>query len=156
MKMQMILLAVVLLSIAACGKDSTRGGGGGGGGGGPSVGNAYGSASWTADITGADFTEIGFPTPFGRDIKYRLTTGSRTVYWQSTWLGNPVNYYLPITINGGAAAQDRRYTFLISENTLYWSNVLVPIGAAAILPTEEQPTMDAPDGFMYEPGYSVP
>ncbi|HKI99800.1 MAG TPA: hypothetical protein VKB51_15095 [bacterium] len=116
------LLAAVLL-LAGCG---------GGGGSTPRTGGAYVTISWTADVQAADFTQIGVPSPFAANTAYPLQIGSGRVFWASDWLGSCcTSYFLDVVVEGGTPGDDRVYTAVISQDTLYSTSALVPFAAAS-------------------------
>ncbi len=117
-------MLAALVALAACG-------GGGGGGGAPPPGKTYGYVDWTSDIQAADFTNIGLPSPFFRNTRYQLTTGTARVFWRSDWLGCCIDYFLDVTIRKAESGKDRVYEALISGDTLFWDTFLVPIGEAS-------------------------
>lgn len=146
--MRMLIAVGLSVLLMGCGGGSD---GGGGGGGTSTTGGAYAYVSWTSDVVAADFTEAGVPSPFYSGTRYRLKLGPATLYWGSNWLGGTTYYYLPVTINGGTATQDRVYNVLISQDTLYVTDSLVPIGTASVpggaVPLDaggDAPALDAP------------
>lgn len=157
------LITVSLLCIlaASCGGGGGGGSGGGSGGGGsapPANGPAVGYVDWTADIVAADFTQIGLPSPFFANTRYELLLGNATLFWTTNFGGCCTNFFLPITILAGTPTQDRLYLALISQNTLFVNESLVPLGTALTEGLtgqslmEMQESLEAAGGGVFELG----
>jgi hypothetical protein len=137
-------LLLVAIGLAGCNEND------------PASGGTYGYLAWTSDIVAADFTEIGVPSPFYSNTRYSLRVGSATVYWASNYTGSTTYWYLPVNVEAGTSNMDRRYTGLLSSNTLYFTDELLPIGTASVSgvttsglgPEIAMPAIDAP----YQPG----
>jgi hypothetical protein len=147
--MRRLAVLAALLSLTACG------GGGGGGGGGTPNGRPYAYLDWTADIQAADFTQIGVPSPFYANTRYRLTVGPGRVFWSSDWLGSCCTaYYLDVQVQAGTPGYDRVYLLTISQDTLYYSEGLVPAGTASV--SSEDAARAAPSAREALPGLAGP
>lgn len=109
------------------------------GGSGSSNGKPYAQLDWAANITGADFTEVGMPSPITRNEIYRLKKGEGTVYWETNAYGCCVVYYVDVLIEGGDADNDRLYSGYLDANTLYYDDTLVEKGTLLLGPPEDDP-----------------
>lgn len=141
--MKKIGMVLILFLLAGCG--------GGGGGGGPPNGDAYGSLTWTADVTGADFTEIGMPVPVTKNQLYKLKIGDHTVYWQSILF---FNFYSRVTIEEGTPGKDRIYAVAINWYEITWNESLVAFNVDVVQPSDTSPpqVLRGFDGEEFEEG----
>ena len=139
---------VLLILLAGCG-----GGGGGGGSSPPADGDAYGTLTWSPDILGANFSEVGVPPPITRNKLYKLITGTHTVYWTSDWLGCCNNYSVVVKIQGGTPGKDRIYNAAIGQNKVIWTESLVAFNVD-VQPLDAVPPQELPDfdGEEFEEG----
>ena len=108
-------------------------------------GRVYGIVTWTADVTAADFSQIGAPPPLIFGEKRELTPGSGTIFWTSSGItyflfvvieagipGESGDSTLLIIPDDGGDGQDRIYDALISGNTLFFDERIVPIGTSNV------------------------
>ena len=120
------------------------------------TGKTYGIMDWTPDIVAFDLTQIGVTAnPVFKFIWYELKTGDATIAWRSNWLGCCIDYFLPVTIDGGKPGKDRLYYGVFSGNTLTWTTALVDTSAATIGPLDAGggiPNLEPPDDTIYEEG----
>ncbi|MCH8884273.1 MAG: hypothetical protein IIA41_12355 [SAR324 cluster bacterium] len=141
-----ILWIAVALALAGC--DALTGDSGG-----SSKGKTYGTLDASSDILAADFTAIGFPSPFTTNTVYQLKKGTGTVLWESDWLGCCIIYSLTLTIEGGTSDSDRLYSALISGDTLFYSDTLVDKGTFSLAaPADGVELPSLQDGSNAQPG----
>ena len=141
--MKKIGMVLILLLLAGCGYGSDDGG--------TPDGEAYGSLTWTEDITGADFSEIGIPVPVTKNQIYKLKIGDHTVFWQSILF---YNFYSRVTIEGGTPGKDRIYTAEISWFNITWNESLVASNVDVVQPSDTSPPQELRDfnGEEFEEG----